>query len=161
VKSWLTLVALALICASARAQDDDEELQKKLANPVADIITVPFQYTGTFNVGPLDKPQSTLNIQPVYPMKLNAEWSLIHRLIVPLMSMPAFTPNQDRVSGVGDIIYEGFFSPAPKPGALIWGAGPAIQFPTATDDRLGSGQYAAGPAVVALVQPGKWSIGGW
>lgn len=146
------------VLAQDKAADSDEELQKKLSNPVADLISVPFQYTDTFNVGPLEKHQHVLNIQPVYPTHLNAEWSLIHRAIVPLLSNPAFTPEQDRENGLGDIVYEGFFSPTPK-GGLIWGAGPAIQFRTATDDRLGSGKYAAGPAVVALVQPGKWSLG--
>jgi hypothetical protein len=139
--------------------EDDEELTKKLSNPLADLILVPFQYTGTFNVGPLDKPQHTLNVQPVYPAKLSADWLLIHRAIVPLLSQPAFTSDQERKYGVGDIVYEGFFSPTPKPGELTWGVGPIVQMKTATDDRLGSGKWAAGPAVVALVQPGKWSVG--
>ena len=154
------VIAAGTAFAQKKSEDSDEELQKKLANPLADLVSVPFQYTGNLNVGPLDKPQHTLNIQPVYPTKLNSDWMLIHRAIVPLMSMPAFAPGQDRENGVGDIVYEGFFSPTPKPGGLIWGAGPAIQLKTATDDRLGSGKWAAGPAVVALIQPGKWSIGG-
>jgi hypothetical protein len=153
------LLAICTAAAPAFAQDSDEELQKKLANPVADLISVPFQYTGNLNVGPLDKTQHILNIQPVYPMKLDGGWSLIHRAIVPLMSMPAFTPDQDRKNGMGDIVYEGFFAPTTKPGELIWGAGPAIQLKTATDERLGSGKWAAGPAVVALEQSGKWSVG--
>jgi hypothetical protein len=153
------LTTLFAACTCAFGQDSDEELQKKLANPVADLISVPFQYTGNLNVGPLDKTQHLLNIQPVYPMKLNAEWSLIHRAIVPLMSMPAFTPGQERENGMGDVVYEGFFAPATKPGELIWGVGPIIQLKTATDDRLGSGKHAAGPAFVALDQSGQWSLG--
>jgi hypothetical protein len=152
-------MALWMIAVPAFAQESDEELTKKLSNPLADLVSVPFQYTGTLNVGPLDKPQHTLNVQPVYPTKLNADWLLIHRAIVPLLSQPAFTPEQERKYGVGDIVYEGFFSPTPKPGGVTWGAGPIVQMKTATDDRLGSGQWAAGPAVVALVQPGKWSLG--
>jgi hypothetical protein len=159
ITATLLTVGIGAAFAQETPKDSDEELQKKLSNPVADLVSVPIQYTGTFNVGPLGRPQHTLNIQPVYPMKLNSEWSLIHRAIVPLISMPAFAPDQDRKSGLGDIVYEGFFSPTPKPGGIIWGAGPAIQFKTASDDRLGSGKYAAGPAVVALVQPGKWSLG--
>src|SRR6185503_7094412 len=102
-------------------------LQKKLSNPLADLVSVPVQYTGTANVGPLDQPQHVLNIQPVYPTQLNAEWMLIHRAIVPLLSMPEFTPGQGREAGVGDIVYEAFFSPVPKPGGVTWGAGPILQ----------------------------------
>lgn len=86
--------------AQEKPDESGEELQKKLANPVADLISVPFQYTGTFNVGLLDKAQHTLNIQPVYPMKLNVEWSLIHRAIVPLLSMPELTPGQGSEQGM-------------------------------------------------------------
>jgi hypothetical protein len=154
-------VAVLLACAGSQtlAQHSDEELQKKLSNPLADLVSLPFQYTGNANAGPLDKAQHTLNIQPVYPTTLNAEWSLIHRAIVPLLSQPAFTPGEDRKGGLGDIVYEGYFAPTPKPGGLIWGVGPAIQLKTATDDRLGSGKWAAGPAFVALEQSGQWSLG--
>src|SRR5258705_11163579 len=102
---WATLAAMAATRVRVRAQENaaesDEELQKKLSNPVADLISLPFQYTGNFHLGPLEKPQHLLNIQPVYPMKLDAAWSLIHRVIVPFVSMPAFTSDQDRKSGVG------------------------------------------------------------
>src|SRR5262245_53457223 len=156
----ITAAALLSIATGAGlAQgDSDEELQKKLANPVADLISLPFQYNGTLNTGPLEKPEHTLNIQPVYPMKLNAEWSLINRAIIPILSVPAFTPDQDRENGLGDILYQGVFAPTPKPG-LIWGIGPAVQLKTASDDRLGSGKWAAGPTFVALDQTGPWSLG--
>jgi hypothetical protein len=47
-----------------------------------------------------------------------------------------------------------------KPGKLIWGVGPAFLLPTATDSSLGTGKFSLGPTVVALVQPGKWTLGG-
>jgi hypothetical protein len=153
------LLLLATVLPVAFAADSDEELAKKLTNPVADLISVPFQYTGTANSGPLEKPQHTLNIQPVYPTKLGAEWNLINRAIVPLLSNPGFVTGEDRENGLGDVVYEGFFSPTPRPGAPIWGVGPIVQLPTATDDRLGSGKWATGPTAVLLVQPGKWTVG--
>jgi hypothetical protein len=116
-------IRLALVVGGLTSQafahgEGDEELTKKLSNPLADLVSVPFPYTGTFNVGPFDKPQHTLNVQPVYPIRLNADWLLIHRTIVPLLSQPAFTPDQERKYGVGDIVYEGFFSPTPVPGGI-------------------------------------------
>ena len=119
---------------------------------------MPLQLTTTLNTGPYERPQHTLNIQPVYPMALDANWSLIHRLIVPVLSSPAAAPGQDRENGLGDIVYEGFFSPAAQ-GGLIWGAGPIVQLRTASDERLGSGKWSLGPAVVALQQEGRWSLG--
>ena len=149
------LALLALWCGPAVAQDED--LQAKLANPVADLITLPFQVTSTFNSGPLDKQQHTLNIQPVYPASLG-EINLINRLIVPLLSNPGLGPGQDRVNGLGDILYQGFLSPR-TPGRWIWGAGPALQMRTATDDRLGTGKWSAGPTLVGLTQPHPWTFG--
>jgi len=144
--------------ALAASEADDIELQKKLANPVADLITIPFQYNLNLDTGPYDKPQHTLNVQPVYPVKLGSSgWSLINRVIVPLLSNPAVAPGQQRKSGLGDILYQPFFSPEPK--GLIWGIGPALQIKSATDDRLGSGKWAAGPTAVALLQEGAWTLG--
>ena len=92
------VVALAGASAAfAASEADDIELQKKLANPVADLITIPFQYNINLDTGPYDKPQHTLNIQPVYPVKLGGSgWSLINRVIVPLRSNPAVAPGQER-----------------------------------------------------------------
>jgi hypothetical protein len=87
-------VAAALLLPLAVSAQSDEELQKKLANPVSDLITVPLQLTTTLHAGPFERPQHTLNIQPVYPMGLGGSWSLIHRLIVPLLSNPAAAPGQ-------------------------------------------------------------------
>lgn len=145
-----------MCCQGAAVADDD--LQTKLANPVADLVTLPIQLTTTLNSGPQDRPQHTLNIQPVYPVRLGGTWSLINRLIVPVLSNPAVAPGQDRKNGLGDIVYEGFFSPAAQ-GGLIWAVGPIVQMRTASDDRLGSGKWSAGPAALVLSQAGPWSLG--
>jgi len=142
---------------SLPAVAEEEDLQTKLANPVADLISVPFQFTTTPKSGPLEKPQHTLNIQPVYPTTLG-DIRLIHRVILPVLSNPAVVPGQDRENGIGDIVYEAFFSPAAA-SKTIWAVGPIVQLRTATDPRLGSGKWAAGPAALALVQPSPWSVG--
>src|SRR5215475_9390795 len=69
------------------SQDDRqaEALQKATQNPVANLISVPVQNNSTFSVGPFDRTQDILNIQPVIPMKLNDRWNLITRIIQPIV----------------------------------------------------------------------------
>jgi len=165
----LLVVSIMGFATAAMAQQEEAELAKAAQNPVADLISVPFQNNFFFDVGPLDKTQYVLNIQPVYPISLNDDWNLITRTIIPIVSTPAFfhdapaglpsyIPGDDRTTGLGDINFTGFFSPA-KPGKLIWGVGPTISLPTATDDALGTEKWGAGPAAVALTVRGPWVFG--
>lgn len=133
----------------AAEQQSAEELAKKVQNPVADLISVPLQNNFNFNVGPEDGLQYVLNVQPVIPIKLSADWNLITRTIVPIISQPGFSPGQDRVNGIGDIQFTPFLSPRNSEG-LIWGVGPIVQFPTNSNDRLGNDRWGLGASVVAL-----------
>ncbi|HET7792664.1 MAG TPA: hypothetical protein VFL64_04700 [Rhizobacter sp.] len=153
-----TFAVLAWAAPARATPEEDAELQKKLSNPVADIVTIPLQLNINFDSGPYEKTQYTLNVQPVFPVKLgDSGWSLINRVILPILSNPATAPGQERKNGIGDVLYQGFLSPAPH--GLIWGVGPALQLKTASNDRLGSGKWAAGPTAVALKQEGPWSVG--
>ncbi len=102
--------------------------------------------------------QNILNIQPVWPFELNEDWNLITRTILPVVSQPAFTPAQDREFGLGDTVFTAFFSPKDS-GEWIWGVGPALLLPTSTDDRLGAGEWGAGPSAVVLTIRGPWVVG--
>jgi hypothetical protein len=153
--SWTTsrtigLLALgATLAAPVRAELSAEQLAKMAQNPVANLISVPFQDNVNFNVGPEDGTQNVLNIQPVIPIELNADWNLITRTIIPVISQPAFVPGQDRSNGLGDIQFTAFLSPANASG-LIWGVGAIAQLPTNSNDRLGNDRWGLGPSVVAL-----------
>ena len=130
----MTLAMALLIFTNARGQEmNKSELAQKAQNPVADLISLPLQNNMNFNVGPQDEIQNILNIQPVAPFSLTEKWNLITRTIVPVIWQPEFVPGRGRTTGLGDINFSGFLSPA-EPGRLIWGAGPIIQFPSATDD---------------------------
>jgi hypothetical protein len=154
----LALSLLVWCIPGLGSAQDDAELAKKTQNPVADLISVPFQNNVNFGVGPNDDVQYILNIQPVIPFKLSEDWNLISRTIVPLIYQPELAPGVGEVFGLGDIQQSLFLSPA-KPGKLIWGVGPILQFPTATDDSLGQGKWGAGPTAVALTVHGPWVLG--
>ena len=93
--------ALLTPLSSSAQSGDAESLAKAAQNPIADMISLPLQNNTNFDFGPLKKTQNILNIQPVYPVNLNAEWNLITRTIVPVISQPALTSGEDRTFGIG------------------------------------------------------------
>jgi hypothetical protein len=142
----------------AATADETADLAKATQNPVASLISVPFQNNSNFGIGPYNRTQDVLNVQPVIPMRISEKWMMISRIIQPIVWQPAPGANTGGEYGFGDMNPTFFFSPA-KPGKLIWGFGPAIVIPTATSTALGQGKLSFGPSAVALVQPGHWTIG--
>lgn len=145
----------------AQAESGAGDLAKAAQNPIAAMISVPFQNNTNFNVGPKNKTQNILNIQPVIPLDLTAEWNLVTRTIIPVISQPKFVPGDGRTNGLGDVQFSAFFSPkAAAASGWIWGAGVIAQLDTATDDVLGAGKWGLGPTAVALKMDGPWVYGG-
>ena len=90
--------------------EPSEDLQKASQNPIADLVSVPFQSNTNFNAGPFNRTQEVFNIQPVVPMHLSDDWNLISRTIIPLVSQPSPLFNSN-TNGIGDITQSLFFSP--------------------------------------------------
>lgn len=144
--------------AASGEEAQAEALQKAVQNPVASLISVPLQNNTNFGVGNFNRTQDVLNIQPVIPLRLTEKWNLITRIIQPIVWQPYPSQTTGGEYGFGDMNPSFFISPA-KPGKLIWGAGPALVIPTATNDVLGQGKLSLGPSFVVLAQPPHWTLG--
>lgn len=151
---------------SAPPSDEDArtlELAKKTQNPIADLISLPFQNNLNFGYGAKDAPepsstQYVLNIQPVVPIKVADELNLITRPIIPVIRQPDLIEGGE-TWGLADIQLQTYLSPSGTD-KVTWGVGPVLQFPSATNGKkLGTEKWSAGPGLVVLTQPGKWVIG--
>jgi len=134
------------------------DLQKAVQNPVANLISVPVQNNSNFGIGPYDRTQEVLNIQPVIPAKISNNWNLISRIIQPIVWQPYPNATTGGQYGLGDMNPTFFLSPR-NSGKLILGFGPSFVIPTATNDILGQGKLSMGPSLVVLTQPKHWTIG--
>lgn len=144
--------------ASEEAASGDAAAKEAAQNPLANTISVPFQNDTYFNTGPYKRALNALIIEPVIPIKLTENWNLITRTITPLIYEPRVSPTQGSVFGLGNMQPQFYFSPA-HPGKLIWGLGPQLWLPTATDDTLGVNKFGGGPAGVVVTSFGHWMVG--
>ena len=154
-------IPLTLFMVQTVSAASNEELAKKLSNPIASLVSVPIQLNYDSDIGQNDNgDRYQLNIQPVIPISLNDDWNIISRTILPVVSQDEIFPGAGSQSGLGDIVQSVFISPTqPTASGWIWGAGPALLLPTATDDLLGSDKWGLGPTAVVLKQTGPWTYG--
>jgi len=152
---------LAAVSATARAAQSEAELAKATQNPIAALTSVPLQYNYDQKIGLQEAGHKNyINLQPVVPFSLNENWNLISRTILPLVEQHDVFPGAGRQSGIGDTTQSLFFSPKqPTADGWIWGAGPVLYLPTASDDLLGADKWGVGPTAVVLRQEHGWSYG--
>ena len=155
------------VAESAPEPKGGDDLRAKAQNPVSSMYSLPLKLTADFGAGNGDA--YFFNINPVIPVTVG-DWNLISRALIPALvsvdgkiqgtpPIPEGESSDDRKTGLGDINYSLFVSPADAKG-FIWGLGPSLTFPTATDDLLGSEQWSAGPGVVVVKMTGPWVLGG-
>ena len=156
------VIVLSMLTMTSVFAADSTEAAKKLANPIAAMISVPFQYNYDSDIGKDDTgSKSVVNVQPVIPISLNDEWNLISRTIMPIIWQDDIYAGAGSQSGIGSITESMWFSPKePTEDGWIWGAGPVFLLPTATDDLLGGDQWGVGPTAIVLKQEGHLTYGG-
>lgn len=152
----LRVLAILLLLPPPAAAQSAGELAKQTQNPIGSLISLPLQSNFDFGLGDRDATGTLLNIQPVIPFAINPSTNIILRIIMPLTSQPA--PDGTRFNGMGDTVTSVFFSPS-KASKIIWGLGPVLLLPTATNQPLGSEKFGIGPTAVVLTQPGNWTLG--
>ncbi len=148
----------APVAGAKPVADDTAALAKATQNPVANLISVPLQNNSNFGIGPYNRTGDILNIQPVIPVKLSEKVMIINRVIQPIVWQPYASQTTGGQFGFGDMNPTIFLSPA-NARKLIYGVGPAFILPTATSPQTGQGKLSLGPSVVALMQPGHWTVG--
>lgn len=152
------LCTVAIPCSHAQGGED---LAQQLVNPFTTVIRLPVGLDYDKKIGPLDRGKAyALSIEPLVPIALNAQWSLISRTIVTAVAQKDVFPGAGSQSGLGDTLQSFFFSPRKQARAgTSWGAGPAILLPTATDDELGSKKWGLGPTGGVFHDVGPWTLG--
>jgi hypothetical protein len=160
--TFLLIMLISVVSITTQAQSEEEpseaDLAKKAQNPIANMISVPIQNNTSYGIGADNRTSNTLNVQPVVPIGLGKKWNLITRTIIPIVTMPDYSSTEkSSTTGLGDINLSLFF--APKESKVIWGVGPIIALPTATDPALGAQEFGIGPSIIVVQMSGKWVYG--
>jgi hypothetical protein len=156
---FVFFVAIGTALAQDKPAESAADLAKKLSNPIASLISVPFQNNTDVGIGAYNGSRNTLNFQPVIPISLSPNLNMITRVVLPIITQQDITAPGVKQAGLSDAVVSAFFSPAEAKNGLTWGVGPAILVPTATDKLLGTEKLGVGPTAVILKQTKGWTYG--
>jgi hypothetical protein len=142
-----------------------KELAMDVQNPVSDLWRFGFNYSTRFGTGPTNSTINNVNLVSNTTRQFG-QWSLINRLIVPLLYLPKSVPDapsgdSGRSVGLGDIEWTSFLArdESKRLFKSIGGLGPTVIFNTATDDRMGQGKWTIGPTLAIGTLTDPWVNG--
>lgn len=153
--AFLLMGAASAVAEEAAAPRSIEEARDAKQNPLSALRSLYFQ-NSYGRVG--NDSADVFSLQPVWPFRLGEDWRLITYTIVPFETFRVPGIDGEQVSGLGNVVFNGFLRPNTE-GPVSWGIGPAVQLPTRTDRRLGSGSVGAGPSAVVYGKFGAFSAG--
>ncbi len=157
---WVPVIlGWMLVCGRVVGEGTNDTLHAlalKTHNPVAELTCLPFSSTLDFGLGPDRAANYTVNVQPLLPFRISPDHYIVSRTTLPLIYAQSLTAGGGDHAGLGDVQQSFFWVPK---GAAIWGFGPFLQLPTATDRTLGAGQWCAGPTAAILKQEHGWTVG--
>jgi len=156
----LVFITMTILCACVPPSwaQESSDIAKQAQNPIARLISIPIENDFSPQTGVNREDSYVLQMKPVVPFSLSKDWNLITRTIIPIIQVPDLAPGVNGTSGLGDVNVSLFLSPA-KAGPIIWGVGPIVSFPTATENILGTKKLSVGPTVVVLRSQGHWLYG--
>jgi len=150
-----TSIAFAQNDAEAEGQDD---LAAAAQNPISSMVSIPFQFNFNFGLGQFNRTQTVINLQPVIPYQMTEKWSIVNRVIIPIIAQPDVTSERGSTGGIGNTNYTAFFVPPAVKRTSI-GFGPSFILPTRTNNKLGTPEFGMGPSIVLFSGAGKWTFG--
>jgi hypothetical protein len=144
--------------ASASEKASDAAAKDAAENPVAAAISLPLQNNTYYGVGPYRRAENAFEVEPVIPFKISENWMVISRTIIPVVVVPRLSPNAGVDYGLSNIQPQFYLSPV-HTGKFIWGVGPQLWLPTASNHSLGINKWGGGPTTVGLFRSGHWLAG--
>ncbi len=162
-KSFLYQSSLAYLLFNALTPTcfgNDEDLAKKVANPFAKMIKVPFQGNYDQDIGQTQGHKTYVKIEPLIPISLNENWYLFSYSKLPVIDQKNVSLADSHQTGISDLQQHFFLSPTTfNREKLIWGLGPVFSLPTASYHLLGAQKWSVGPTSGLYKQQGPWTVG--
>lgn len=145
---------LQAFASAALATDERASLAREDQNPLTRYYVFRVEENAQFGFGPHGDTINALRLQPLLPLSFGEDWRLLVRGIVPMLHQPW----PETANGLSDVGLNLFATPA-RSGSFSWGIGAGFLLPTATDDRLGTEKWSAGPSAAAVYIEGPWVVG--